>query len=720
MGQLRGTILPAFALFLRRLITDSHLFFALKVLLALAGTLLPGLFFDMPRESVILSLGVVAGAIAEPDDSLSGRIKSLGMTLLCFVIATFSVQLLYPYPWLFALGLFASAFGFIMLGALGPRYTSISFGSLLVAIYAMLGAEHAPNLWDQPLWLCAGALWYGLVSLLWLRLYPYKPLHEQVAQLFFALSRYMAEKSRFFLSQAQDHQRIRHNLAVLNIGIVTALGSARDMLARRMRSRTDPHLERLRQLSLLAQEIQERIISSHYLYARLESDLKRSLIRDGFRELLQQLAQSTHQLGFAVLMHSPYELPKGLNWGLAALQDQLDYTHLQQPFTPELRTALNFLEQNLLAIHALLQQAEQLTGAFKAPVTPQQPDQEPPAPGAWQSLRAQLTPRAPLFRHAVRMGLCLVSGYGLLQLFDIRQGFWVLLTCLFVCQSSYTATRRRLFERIAGTLIGLLLGIPLLWLAPATHGQLLILAASAMLFFAQLRSNYSAAVIFITLYALTAFSLLGIEGSSIVLPRLLDTLLGGLLSFAAVSLLWPDWQFRRLPGLLAQSLRANRHYFEQVMLSLQGQADPQAYRIARRHAHLADSALAQAWQSMLAEPRPKRRFLRLCVSLTYRNHSLLSYISTLGAHQQRLAGQLTPEQDAMAWEIERLLSCAANAVIGTHEACPPRRNGMLPGNAPSDDALLLIRQELSLIAELANEMLRLAWLMEPLRLPRAT
>lgn len=720
MGSLGVIVLSALAHSLRRLITDSHIFFALKVLIAVAGTLLPGWLLDMPHESVILSLGVVAGAIAEPDDSLSGRIKNLGVTLLCFIIATVSVQLLYPYPWLFAPGLFVSTFGFIMLGALGQRYTSISFGSLLVAIYAMLGAEHAPNLWYQPLWLCAGALWYGLVSLLWLRLYPYKPVHEQVAQLFFALSRYMAEKSRFFLSQAQDHQRIRHNLAVLNIGIVTALGAAREMLARRMRTGADPHLERLRQLTLLAQEIQERILSSHYLYNRLESDLKHSLIREGFRELLQQLGQSTHQLGYAVLMHSPYELPRGLNWGLAALQDQLDYTHLQQPFPPELHTALGFLEQNLRAIHEMLQQAETLTGTFEAPVEPRQAEAEPAAPGAWQSLRAQLSPRAPLFRHAVRMGLCLVSGYGLLQLFHIQQGFWVLLTCLFVCQSSYTATRRRLFERIGGTLIGLLLGIPLLWLAPSTDGQLLVLAGAAVLFFAQLRSNYSAAVTFITLYALTAFSLLGLGGSGILLPRLVDTLLGSLLSFAAVSLLWPDWQSRRLPGLLARSLQANRHYLEQVVLSLQGHPDPLTYRIARRHAQLADSALAQAWQNMLAEPRPQRRFLRLCVSLTYRNHSLLSYISTLGAHQRRLAGQLAPELGAMACEIERVLAAAATAVIGSHEPSPPRVQPLAVAAPPAEDSLLLIRQELMLIAEVANEMLRLAWLMEPLRLPRSS
>ena len=113
---------------------NSHFFFALKVMVAILGTLVPALVWDMTHETVILSLGVVAGAIAEPDDSVPGRIKNLAVTLLCFVIATSSVQLLYPYPWLFALGLFSSTVGFIMLGALGPRYATITFGSPLCCL----------------------------------------------------------------------------------------------------------------------------------------------------------------------------------------------------------------------------------------------------------------------------------------------------------------------------------------------------------------------------------------------------------------------------------------------------------------------------------------------------------------------------------------------------------------------------------------------------------
>lgn len=129
---------------LRRLLTDSHIYFALKVLLAIAGLLAFALATGDIQLTVLLSLGVVAGAIAETDDSLWGRVKNLAMTLLCFLFASLCVQYLFPTPWLFAIGLAGSTFLFVMVGALGQRYATISFGSLLIAIYTMLGAAKAP------------------------------------------------------------------------------------------------------------------------------------------------------------------------------------------------------------------------------------------------------------------------------------------------------------------------------------------------------------------------------------------------------------------------------------------------------------------------------------------------------------------------------------------------------------------------------------------------
>ncbi|MBP0601871.1 TIGR01666 family membrane protein [Aeromonas sanarellii] len=693
---------------LRRLLTDSHIYFALKVLLAILGLLAFALATGDIQLTVLLSLGVVAGAIAETDDSLWGRVKNLAMTLVCFLFASLCVQYLFPTPWLFALGLAGSTFLFVMVGALGQRYATISFGSLLIAIYTMLGAAKAPDLLYQPLALGAGALWYGLVSLVWLWLLPYKTLHEQLAQSYFALARYLQEKSRFFPADEHGAQAIRHNLAQLNINLVNALNQAKTALNARLhapgRHGVAPELAGLLRLYLLALEIQERATSSHYPYSKLEAELKQGIVLDGFQEVLSQLADACQQLGYAILVHKPYTHHKRIHWTLEALGDQLEFTHLKQHYPKTLLTPMKFLRRNLASINQLLQSAEELQNPA-APPTSLPPLARPVALPLLTLLRQHLTPNSMVFRHALRLSLGLVVGYGILQAFSLDKGYWILLTVLFVCQPSYSATRRRLVQRMLGTFAGILIGVPVLWLFPELHLQLGIMGLAAFLFFTQVRSNYSAAVCFITLYVLMAFNLLDGIGFAILGPRLLDTLLGCLLSYALVAWLWPDWQYKRLPTLIANSLSANAKYLSAVLASLHRQRDESLdYRVARKCAHLADSELAMAWQSMLVEPSKRRRFLDLCFTLTWRNHALLSYISALGAHRDKL--EPIEGLEEISRHISQTLEQAAGHLAGE---MPIPLAGACPAIAPeSSEEQLMLSQQLTLISQLADELLMLA------------
>ncbi|MFM5464078.1 YccS family putative transporter [Aeromonas simiae] len=685
---------------LRRFLTDSHVYFALKVLIAILGILGFSLVTGDLKIAVLLSLGVVAGAIAETDDHLWGRIKNLTMTLGCFLFASFSVQFLFPWPWLFALGLASSSFLFVMVGALGQRYATISFGSLLIAIYTMLGAANAPNLYYQPLLLCAGALWYGVVSLLWLWLLPYKTLHEQLAQGYFALSRYLLEKSRFFPADEHGSQAIRHNLALLNIEVVQAMNLAKASLNSRLGQHRSPELARLLQLYLLAQEIHERATSSHYPYSQLEQDLKQGIVLEGFQEVLLQLSEACQRLGYSILVHKPYQHSRRSHWTLEALGDQLEFTHLKQHYPNSLLTPMKFLRRNLASINALLESAANLP----------EPQGELPALArapriSWQVLRQHLSLDSMLLRHAIRISLGLVMGYGILQAFSLDKGYWILLTVLFVCQPSYSATRRRLVQRMLGTFIGILLGVPVLLLFPDLQSQLVVMGLAAFLFFTQVRLNYSAAVCFITLYVLMAFNLLDNIGLAIVAPRLLDTTVGCLLSYALVAWLWPDWQYKRLPALIARSLSANAGYLDKVLSALhQGRSESLDYRLARKQAHQADSELALAWQSMLVEPPKHRHFLELCFSLTWHNHALLSYISALGAHRDTL--EAIEGLAEINGYLMQTLDSAALQITGQQADQPI---GHCPVLSPDQsEEHLMLAQQLNLISRQAEELLALA------------
>uniref|UniRef100_UPI00187540DF FUSC family protein n=1 Tax=Aeromonas sobria TaxID=646 RepID=UPI00187540DF len=333
----------------------------------------------------------------------------------------------------------------------------------------------------------------------------------------------------------------------------------------------------------------------------------------------------------------------------------------------------------------------------------------PPRLPLLTQLKQHLTLHSMVFRHALRLSLGLVIGYGILQAFDLEKGYWILLTVLFVCQPSYSATRRRLVQRMLGTFAGILVGIPVLWLFPELHVQLVVMGLAAFLFFTQVRNNYSAAVCFITLYVLMAFNLLDGIGFAILGPRLLDTLLGCLISYGLVAWLWPDWQYKRLPTLIANSLSANARYLSAVLASLTQQRDESIdYRVARKSAHLADSELATAWQSMLVEPQKRRRFLDLCFTLTWRNHALLSYISALGAHRDKLEAVNGLEE--LRYHICHTLEQAAGHLAGNPSSSIGNKNLLITpdGDQECSEEQLMLTQQLNLISELADQLLHLA------------
>jgi uncharacterized membrane protein YccC len=183
---------------------------------------------------------------------------------------------------------------------------------------------------------------------------------------------------------------------------------------------------------------------------------------------------------------------------------------------------------------------------------------------------------------------------------------------------------------------GVLAGALLLQVFTTTSEQLLLMLGSAMAFFYWLKTNYSVAVIFITMFVLSAFNLVAADaGFHIMIPRLINTLTGAFISFMVIRFLWPGWQYKRMPGIISKALKMNMAYLQAIAGEYRKAShDDLDYRIARRDAHLADNDLALAWNSMRQEPKSKQILKQHAFALTYLNHALLSQISALGAHRE--------------------------------------------------------------------------------------
>ncbi|EGQ8045237.1 TIGR01666 family membrane protein [Vibrio parahaemolyticus] len=612
--------------------------YSILILITLLGVVIPAWYFGQNTLITPLILGVIAAALAESDDSFMGRIKALILTFICFAVAAFSIEILFHTPWLFATGLFISTFGFIMLGAIGPKYASIAFGSLLIAIYTMLGAHESTNIWFQPLLLLTGAAWYYFMSMIWQMFWPLQPVQLSLANVFLALANYLDAKAKLFHPVTNlAPQPMRIEAARLNAATVTTLNACKaTLLTRSKRGHVDGPSDRFLNIYFIAQDIHERVSSSHYRYQDLATEFERSDVLFRFKYLLETQAQACRDIAQAIQLGNEYTHTDESILALAELQNSLAYLEEQQQgHWKRLLMQLTYLFNNLATVEKQLNNinnpdAERLEEDTLADTNPHT------LKAMWQRISANLHKDSMLFRHALRMSIALTIGYGLIQLFDIDRGYWILLTTLFVCQPNYSATRQKLTARVIGTLAGLLIGVPLLTFFPSQESQLVFIVVSGVMFFAFRMNNYGYATGFITLLVLFLFNQLG-EGYAVVLPRLADTLIGCALAVAAVMFILPDWQSRRLHKVMSDAIDANKQYLDQIIGQYRiGKKDNLSYRIARRQAHNNDATLTSAISTMLAEPGKYRAAVDESFRFLTLNHAMLSYISALGAHRTRI------------------------------------------------------------------------------------
>ncbi|EML1552036.1 TPA: TIGR01666 family membrane protein [Enterobacter hormaechei] len=697
---------------LRRYTWNSNWLYNVRIFIALCGTAALPWWLNDVKLTIPLTLGVVAGALADLDDRLAGRLRNLVITLVCFFIASASVELLFPWPWLFALGLTVSTSGFILLGGLGQRYATIAFGALLIAIYTMLGVSLYDQWYQQPVLLLLGAIWYNLLTLTGHLIFPVRALQDNIARSYEQLAHYLELKSRLFDPDIEeDSQAPLYDLALANGQLVATLNQTKASLLTRLRGdRGQRGTRRTLHYYFVAQDIHERASSSHVQYADLREKFRYSDVMFRFQRLLSMQSQACQQLARSILLRTPYQHDPRFERAFSHLDAALDRVQASGT-SPEQFKALGFLLNNLRAIDAQLAtiESEQAMAMPGNDADNQLADDSLNGfSDMWLRLSRHFTPESALFRHAVRMSLVLCVGYAFIQITGLHHGYWILLTSLFVCQPNYNATRHRLALRIVGTLVGVAIGLPVLYFVPSVEGQLILIVITGVLFFAFRNVQYAHATMFITLLVLLCFNLLG-EGFEVALPRVIDTLIGCAIAWAAVSFIWPDWRFRNLPRVSDRAMNANCRYLDAILEQYhQGRDNRLAYRIARRDAHNIDAELASVVSNMSTEPRATAEIRETAFRLLCLNHTFTSYISTLGAHREKLTnpGILALLDDAVCYVDDALHHQPADEPR-VHQALDELVQRIAHLDPGTDNKAPLVLQQIGLLIALLPEICRL-------------
>ncbi|MEJ8823435.1 YccS family putative transporter [Variovorax humicola] len=710
---------------MRRLWALNSFAYSIRVAIALSVLMAGCWSLDRMPLVVPLFLGVVASALAETDDNWRGRARALLLTLVCFAAVAFAVQAAFAHRALFVVGLMLVTFTLTMLGAVSRRYQAIGYATLILALYTSIGMDQRGDagqaFWLEPALLLAGAGWYGLLSVVWCALFVHQPVQQNLALVMRELEAYLRLKSTLFEPVRDDQGEVRRlQLAQQSGRVVMALNQAKESIFNRIdATRSSSRMKQYLGLYFIAQDIHERASSSHYPYDALIDAFFHSDVLFRCQRLLRVQGRACGELGRAILLRVPFV--KGQKGSTALLDLRSSIAHLearQEPQWAALLASLQALADNLATLDAQLAGAshpEAQLGAHDGALYDRTPRSWR---DAWGRVREQFRLSSPLLRHALRLSLALASGYGLMRAIHAHQGYWILLTTIFVCQPSFNATRQRMVQRVAGTIIGLAIGWALFDLFPNLLLQAMFTVVAGVMFFSMRTTRYTIATASMTLVVLMCFNQTG-DGEVLIVPRMVDTLIGSALAGAAVFLVLPDWQGRRLDALAGRALAALANYLRALTGQFRdGRVDDLAYRLARRNAHNADAALSTALGNLMTEPGRRadegERGLRFLVH----SHTVLNYLSGLGAHREALAaGERSAALLADAEQVAALLqSLGGNLAQGKahsgdglapaeNNAAASGRLAPAAGNAPDDtrsadaaDALQrLVAEQLRLI-----------------------
>jgi len=273
-----------------------------------------------------------------------------------------------------------------------------------------------------------------------------------------------------------------------------------------------------------------------------------------------------------------------------------------------------------------------------------------PTAWSWQPLGSLWRWDAPPLRHAIRAALAIGAGQVLaLALPWGTHDYWILLTITVVLRGSFAQTLERRNIRVAGTLLGCVLAGALLALRAPLGVLLVVVTLAQGIAHAFAVRRYLVTVIAATLLALLQAHLLNTGVSPVfeVAERIADTLVGVAIAWA-FSYVLPSWERTQIPALVRRTLRAQAHH-AQLALGL-GQLDAVdnesevGWRLARREVYDSLSALVQATQRSLSEPRAVRPPLPALERLIAHSYQLLAQLTAVKTMLLLRRGRLNAEQ----------------------------------------------------------------------------
>ena len=560
------------------------------------------LFFYCGNPEAATGIGVGALLISLTDlpDNRLNKLKNAIISIIVFFLTTLLVSQILNHQFWTAIIITSLAFLFSMFAVFGQKMSLIGTMALIVCAF-VLGLHPARPLYFSG-YMLIGGLWYYLVSLIQTLIWPYRSLHHAMFECLEASAAFLKAKAKNYdPSVPLDHQQ--KEIIKLHIRVNQKHELIRSLLLTDRYAMNPDNVKGrvlLDRAGLLI-DLYEQLNAVHFDYQSVRDSLSDQEILNLIAGLIRLLADEISDLGRYVRTVKSRQSPLILNKVYLQLRKHLylEMTHLntaQKEFVNSVIANFDHIETIVERISngkIISHDYPEKHGIIKYPLFVSS-DQV--------LLKDHFTLRSPIFRFSLRMAICFLFGFLLIsQLESSKYSYWLFLTLVIVARPKFSITWKRNFQRLKGSLGGVVIGLCLIYLIKSPVILLSISAICLMGFYAFNRINYTISVLFITPAVILTLGSYHGHFDHIVHDRILFTLLGCGIAILA-TYLFPIWDSKQLHQKVKETVKASLNYFRMAIASNPSHDENNA-RMARKTANLSLSNLSESIESASQEPR---------------------------------------------------------------------------------------------------------------------
>ncbi len=629
------------------------------------------------------AVGVIVSAPPDLPGPRRGKFWQMLPSPLVGLPLFFVVQLLHSAPLRLGLVLVPATFLAFVAMAWGKRGIPIAIAVMFSMIFSM--ATPAPTgmaeALDRTLHFGIGAALYVIYAVLANHALNGRYRVQAMADVLLSLAALMRTEARQFTPR-DDSGDVREVPAPLlgqllreQAALADQLQATRDIV---LESPRTPRRQRLAGMLVLVLELRDLLLASELDLDALKAHPGHATALCEMQRVLNELAEETETLADMLLLgRQPAAVPDRRP-ELAAIhledEDAPPPLHGHAGPTPELlarglASRIGHINDEVLRLVALAR------GDIEPDLRVVRANwQMFVSPTEWSLLPFLQLWRwdAPPLRHAIRAALAIATGYTIAVLMPWgSHDYWILLTIVVVLRGSLSQTLERRNSRVAGTLLGCVLAVGLLSVHPTPLAMLAAVTVAQAI-----AHGFAVRLYLVTSVAATVLGLLqahmlytGMSPTFALFERVADTLIGAALAWAFCYVL-PSWERSQIPALVARTLTAQARH-ARLALGL-GQlrsvvTSPELeWRLARREAYDSLSALVQATQRSLSEPRAVQPPLEPLEHLQAHSYQLLAQLSAVKSMLVLRRDRLTPAEieGPLARTAERIEAAIGSAPTG--------------------------------------------------------